>query len=147
MSNNFLGSTVSNSDLATETTSGKILDKLKTVLTILPTTTINVQTDTGDLVDVSIDQANITGTIPASASISSVTITDFHLTEGQPSNGNAFVTNGIIFVNSSLDNVAGTATEVNTGNAGNGTQRVVLASNQPTVNASEQNMSKDTGAI
>ena len=34
MSNNFLGSTVGNSDLATETTSGKILDKLNTGLSV-----------------------------------------------------------------------------------------------------------------
>ena len=55
-------------------------------MTNLPTTTINVKTDAGDLVHVSIDQANITGTIPVSATISSVTITDIDTTgRGQTS--------------------------------------------------------------
>ena len=42
MSNNFLGSTVSNSDISTETTQGQILDKLNAGLTITGATTTTI---------------------------------------------------------------------------------------------------------
>lgn len=127
MSNNFLGSTVTSSDISTETTQAKVLDKLNAGLTILPTSKIFVQTDTNDLVDVSIDASNITGTLPVS--VSSVTITDVNNGGSQTTDLDVNVTNTSITVDD-VDNVQnGTAIDGNT--FGN----VAMAENDTTNNA------------
>jgi hypothetical protein len=157
--NRFLTSTVANNDIATETTLKDIHDVLvdgDAVVTASITSKLNVKTDTNDLVDVSINSANITGSLPIS--LSSVSITDFDLTSGQTSSVNVNEQNSdfptamnkltsLSFRNgalrSNMDALDGTqhfgnalkinvglinsnTVNTNSGSSSNGTQRVVL---------------------
>lgn len=98
--NNFLGNDIRASDVATETTLKQVEQTLVQGIVLNPSTKINVKTDVGDLVDVSIDAANVTGSLPIS--ISSLTITDVDTTGGgQTSDMNTNITNASIAITAS----------------------------------------------
>lgn len=121
MSNNFLGSTVSNSDLATETTLSKINDQLETGIVSVPSGTQNVQTDgLTDQVQVAINSSDIIGSLPVTLSAAAaVIITDVDMNTSQTENLNV--------------NLASYNFATDIGAADNITQRVVIASDQPAI--------------
>lgn len=73
------------------------------------------------------------------AAVDSISGDSFYV-EGTASTGaiNVNVAGSAVTLDSNLTEIDGTAVAVNTGNANNGTQRVVLASDQPAIQTLEQ---------
>ncbi len=103
--NRFLQSSLTENNLATETTLKKVETELSGGVSITGPVTINqpinVKTDTNDRVAVSINSTDITGTLPVS--VSAVTITDYDFTSPGPqtSDVNVSVKNASINTNAS----------------------------------------------